>query len=138
MVTQSIIHTLKERFKAVRQDEERLHALRDELQEKLMEPAERGQQEQELSQIDREIESLEEESGRIRKALARVASGSFGICSSCGRLIEPRRLEAMPWTELCIVCARNLEAQTTRSGSESAEQSSRTGRPGKPSEGVKA
>ncbi|QJT09147.1 hypothetical protein E8L03_09450 [Oceanidesulfovibrio marinus] len=113
LVTQSIIHTIKERFKEVRQDEQRLHALRNALQDKLTEPAERGQKEQELSQIDREIESLEEESGNIRKALARVDSGNFGVCSSCGRLIEPRRLEAMPWTELCIVCARQQEAQAT-------------------------
>jgi DnaK suppressor protein len=100
---------LDERFRFVREEEDRLRALRAELHEKLMEPAERGQQEQELSQINSEIENLENESVKLREALARADAGSYGMCRSCGRDIESTRLDAIPWTELCIDCAQAQE-----------------------------
>jgi RNA polymerase-binding protein DksA len=43
----------------------------------------------------------------IDAALARLDHGSYGSCTSCGRPIAPERLEALPWTPLCIDCSRN-------------------------------
>jgi RNA polymerase-binding protein DksA len=38
-------------------------------------------------------------------ALARVDSGSYGFCESCGQDIAPERLVARPSATLCITCA---------------------------------
>ena len=43
---------------------------------------------------------------QIRRALARIAEGSYGICARCGEAIAPKRLEALPTATLCIACAR--------------------------------
>ena len=42
-------------------------------------------------------------------ALSRIHEGSFGQCISCGEEINPKRLEAVPWTRHCIVCQEKLE-----------------------------
>jgi RNA polymerase-binding protein DksA len=39
-------------------------------------------------------------------ALARIDAGTFGTCIRCGRAIAPDRLDALPWAEHCIDCAR--------------------------------
>ncbi len=41
-----------------------------------------------------------------REALRRIDSGAFGICASCGEQIKPKRLAAVPWATLCIVCQK--------------------------------
>lgn len=40
----------------------------------------------------------------IDAALMRIERGTYGVCISCGRLIDKRRLEAVPHTQLCIEC----------------------------------
>ena len=45
------------------------------------------------------------ELGDVSRALARVDAGEYGICTSCGEPINPGRLEALPYAELCIACA---------------------------------
>lgn len=109
MEIDAIREKLEQRFRFIKEEEERLQALRAELQERLKEPVERGQQEQELAQINSELENLENEGSQLREALARADSGSYGMCKSCGTAIEGRRLEAVPWTELCISCAQAQE-----------------------------
>jgi DnaK suppressor protein len=42
-------------------------------------------------------------------ALSRIREGSFGECISCGKEINPKRLEAVPWTRHCIECQEKLE-----------------------------
>ncbi len=44
--------------------------------------------------------------GDVDRALARVATGEYGLCRSCGRPIATERLRALPVTEVCIGCAR--------------------------------
>ena len=41
-------------------------------------------------------------------ALARIREGSFGECISCGKEINAKRLEAVPWTRHCIECQEKL------------------------------
>ena len=58
---------------------------------------------------DREdaIGNLERNSGRLREvrsALRRIEAQTFGICVECEQNISPRRLAAVPWASLCIVC----------------------------------
>jgi DnaK suppressor protein len=42
-------------------------------------------------------------------ALLRTEDGSFGTCAHCGREISKRRLEAVPWTSLCIRCQETAD-----------------------------
>ena len=42
-------------------------------------------------------------------ALARMREGSFGECVSCGKEINAKRLEAVPWTRHCIECQEKAE-----------------------------
>jgi DnaK suppressor protein len=43
---------------------------------------------------------------QVEAALAALDDGTYGTCRSCGQPIPPGRLEAIPWTMLCIECAR--------------------------------
>lgn len=45
----------------------------------------------------------------VESALDRIRKGSFGECISCGKEINPKRLEAVPWTRHCIECQEKLE-----------------------------
>ncbi len=45
----------------------------------------------------------------VRAALGRIDSGSFGICLNCEEDIGARRLAAMPWAPLCIVCQEAVD-----------------------------
>ena len=40
----------------------------------------------------------------IEEALARMEKGTYGICRDCGEPIALARLEASPWTRVCITC----------------------------------
>ena len=42
----------------------------------------------------------------INRALARMDLGEFGSYKICGKEIEVERLEAIPWTSVCIKHAR--------------------------------
>lgn len=46
---------------------------------------------------------------KIEDALAKIESGTFGICEACEEPIEPKRLEARPVAELCIRCKEAQE-----------------------------
>jgi DnaK suppressor protein len=39
-------------------------------------------------------------------ALRRIEDGTYGICTNCSRPIGEERLQALPWTNLCIDCAK--------------------------------
>ncbi len=45
----------------------------------------------------------------VEGALERMRQGSFGECISCGKEINAKRLEAVPWTRHCIECQEKLE-----------------------------
>jgi DnaK suppressor protein len=40
----------------------------------------------------------------IEEALYRMEKGVYGVCRDCGDPISPARLEAIPWTRVCITC----------------------------------
>ncbi len=45
----------------------------------------------------------------IDGALGRIADGIYGTCLSCGRDIDLKRLEAVPWTRYDIDCQTRME-----------------------------
>ena len=45
----------------------------------------------------------------VEGALKRIRECTFGECVSCGKEINTKRLEAVPWTRYCIECQEKLE-----------------------------
>jgi DnaK suppressor protein len=45
----------------------------------------------------------------VEEALGRIREGNFGDCSSCGKEINPKRLEHVPWAQHCIECQEKVE-----------------------------
>jgi DnaK suppressor protein len=45
----------------------------------------------------------------IEEALDRITEGAFGECVNCGEDIQPKRLDAIPWTPHCIKCQEQME-----------------------------
>jgi DnaK suppressor protein len=46
----------------------------------------------------------------IDEALARIDERIYGFCVNCDDEISPGRLEAVPWTALCIKCQELFES----------------------------
>ena len=53
----------------------------------------------------------------VDSALDRIREGNFGECISCGEEINPKRLEAVPWTRHCIACQEKVEQGTLEEAS---------------------
>jgi DnaK suppressor protein len=47
----------------------------------------------------------------IRAALNRLDNGTYGTCISCGKLIAPARLKALPYAVQCMACAAQAERE---------------------------
>lgn len=56
-------------------------------------------------------ENLRQQLAMTDAAIARFEEGTYGVCTNCGRSIDPERLEALPHADLCIDCKRQQEAQ---------------------------
>jgi DnaK suppressor protein len=55
------------------------------------------------------METEEDMLGRIDAALDRIQAGSYGRCIECEGAIPKARLNAIPYTPVCIKCAEQLE-----------------------------
>jgi len=53
-----------------------------------------------IRNLDRESQLLR----NVRAALRRMNDGSFGVCLHCDEDINPKRLNAVPWSPFCITC----------------------------------
>jgi RNA polymerase-binding transcription factor DksA len=58
-----------------------------------------------LGLIENEQETLE----LINEALVRMDKGTYGQCAECAEPISKPRLQAIPYAQHCIRCARKLE-----------------------------
>ena len=75
---------------------------------------------QNLEQLGRDASLAEQERREllaIEKALAKMATGSFGVCEDCGEDIPPRRLMVLPEARLCANCQTFEERQNARTRS---------------------
>lgn len=45
----------------------------------------------------------------IKQAIVRIDNGQYGICQVCGEPISKERLEALPYSNICINCASKAE-----------------------------
>jgi len=48
---------------------------------------------------------LEASLADVERALAKLDEGTYGSCDVCGEPIAAARLEARPWSVLCVRCA---------------------------------
>jgi DnaK suppressor protein len=46
---------------------------------------------------------------QIERALSRLKQGTYGLCESCQDKIPIGRLNALPYSTLCITCQREME-----------------------------
>jgi DnaK suppressor protein len=46
----------------------------------------------------------------IEEALWRIEKGTYGVCRDCGSQIAQPRLNAIPWTRVCITCKEKQNA----------------------------
>ena len=53
-----------------------------------------------IQNLDRESRTLRD----IRNTLQRIDQDTFGSCLHCEQEISRRRLEAVPWAQLCLRC----------------------------------
>nr|BFD61282.1 hypothetical protein CKG001_33890 [Bdellovibrio sp. CKG001]BFD64746.1 hypothetical protein BdHM001_34270 [Bdellovibrio sp. HM001] len=49
----------------------------------------------------------------IERALGKIADGTYGQCESCTEMISARRLQARPFTALCIDCMEEQESHSS-------------------------
>ncbi|WP_438952101.1 TraR/DksA family transcriptional regulator [Porticoccus sp.] len=58
---------------------------------------------------DEVVEALgneaKQELSLVNRAIERIESGTYNLCSQCGGEIALQRLQAVPYTNLCINCA---------------------------------
>jgi RNA polymerase-binding transcription factor DksA len=59
----------------------------------------------ERAQVSALLAGAREHLADVDAALARLAAGTYGRCSVCGRPIPPERLVARPSADRCVSCA---------------------------------
>ena len=55
---------------------------------------------------------MENEGGTLEKiegSLERMEDGTYGQCEECGSKIPKKRLDAIPYTTMCVKCASDFE-----------------------------
>ena len=55
------------------------------------------------------VQQLQRQLAQVLAARQRLTDGTYGTCESCGRPIPQERLEALPYTTLCVDCQRRRE-----------------------------
>ena len=66
---------------------------------------------------DREISHILTDRDRdklaaIDEAISRVEDGSYGLCEDCEAEIAEGRLQALPYTRLCVTCQADRESES--------------------------
>jgi RNA polymerase-binding transcription factor DksA len=54
------------------------------------------------------VQSLKDELGEVEDALHRIESGTYGVCTQCGKPISKEVLAAAPESALCEDCKKAL------------------------------
>jgi DnaK suppressor protein len=68
--------------------------------------------------MEREIRTLTE----VELSLRLLESGQYGLCGSCGDEIPTARLQALPWTRICVACAGGAIKGAERENGDAAKQ----------------
>ncbi len=76
------------------------------MEQKPIEFNERGEDAAVVSLLDRLDFRQKKELSLMEEALARIQTGTYGICIHCGNYIPEDRLMAITFTTLCKICSR--------------------------------
>lgn len=61
-------------------------------------------------EISSQLAELEaRELAQVDRAIARLKQGTYGLCEACSKRIPVARLNALPYSTMCIECQRELE-----------------------------
>lgn len=90
---------LTQRIEAIHKD---THHTEEPVEKDFAEQATQSENDDVLNALDNEAQQTVH---MIDQALKRIEDGHYGLCQSCGESINEKRLEAVPYTALCIKCA---------------------------------
>lgn len=98
----------KSRFEAqLAELEARLQRIAADLSEPLSaDSSEQAVEKEDDAGLEAQAALVSQEIASVKRALARIEDGTYGICVHCGEDIAPARLDARPEAALCIDCAR--------------------------------
>jgi DnaK suppressor protein len=106
----------KMRTTLTRQKQQILQQLDEEIREGKENELDEGMDTYDLAseERDREISLILGDRDRdklqaIEDALDRIEEGEYGLCEQCEEEIAQARLEALPFTRLCVACQEQLE-----------------------------
>ena len=80
---------------------------------------------EELASTLAELEA--KELAQVERAIRRLKAGSYGKCEACNTTIPVARLNALPFSTLCIKCQREMEADGGWLAGRSAEDWAKLG-----------
>lgn len=78
------------------------HHKEEAVEKDFAEQATQSENDEVLAALDNEAQIMVMQ---IDGALSRIDQGIYGICQTCGEPIAEKRLQAIPFVELCIGCA---------------------------------
>ena len=53
---------------------------------------------------------------QVERAMAKIKAGNYGVCEACSAKIPVERLNALPYSTLCVKCQREMETSSTWGG----------------------
>ena len=80
--------------------------------ERSNDPMNQMQSRQDLDLTVRTIDTTWKTKKAVELALKLLRNGEYGTCQECGEAINPKRLEAIPWTTLCVACQEAQDEMT--------------------------
>jgi len=108
----------KMRTTLTRQKQQILQQLDEEIREGKENELDEGMDTYDLAseERDREISLILGDRDRdklqaIEDALDRIEEGEYGLCEQCEEEIAQARIEALPFTRLCVACQEQLEKE---------------------------
>ena len=70
-----------------------------------------GERELAIRNFDRDSGMLRQ----VRRALSRIANGTYGVCLHCEEDILPKRMSALPWAAYCVKCQEQIDRREIES-----------------------
>ena len=80
--------------------------------ERSNDPMDQMQSRQDLDLTVRTIDTTWKTKKAVELALKLLRNGEYGTCQDCGEAINPKRLEAIPWTTFCVACQEAQDEMT--------------------------
>ena len=90
----------------------------DLIAERLSDPVDQMQSRANLDLAVTTINTGFETARAVETALASLEAGKYGICRDCHEDINPKRLQAVPWTMLCVVCQEMYDLERKFAGND--------------------